>query len=106
MKKTTILLALAAMLAVALAAIPALAQNEQPATEPSAVCPFHDQDGMTYEDMDQWMDSGAHDKWMDPADHDRMHAAMGDIDRMMNGAGNMMGAWDMMGTGNMRGSSG
>lgn len=101
MKKTTILIATAAMLAVALAAIPALAQDQQPATEPSAGCPYHDQDGMTYEDMDQWMDSGARDEWMDSADHGRMHAAMGDMDAMMDGygpgPGNMMGA-GMMGS--------
>ncbi|HSJ85414.1 MAG TPA: hypothetical protein VLA91_16555 [Acidimicrobiia bacterium] len=108
MKKTTIVIALAAMLG--LAAIPALAQNEQPATESSPVCPFHDQEGMTYEDMDRRMDSAAHDEWMDSADHDRMHAAMGDMDRMMDEhgvqPGNMMGSQNMMGAGNMMGSSG
>lgn len=107
MKKTTIVIAVAAALAVALATFPALAQTEQPADQPSAECPFHDRESMTPQDMDQWMDSGAHDEWMDSADHGRMHAAMGDTEGMTGGygpgPGNMMGA--MMGTGNMMGSS-
>jgi hypothetical protein len=102
MKKKTILIALAAMLAVTLAAIPALAQNEQPADEPSAVCPLHDRESMTSQDMEQWMDSPAHDEWMESADHDRMDSAMGNMDRMMNEhrveIGNMMGAGNMMGS--------
>lgn len=108
MRKTTIVIAVAAVLGLTLAAIPALAQNGQPATEPTAVCPFHDQEGATLEDMDRWMDSGAHDEWMDSVDHDRMHAQMGDMDGMMDGygpvTGNMMGG--MMGNGNMSGRSG
>lgn len=108
MKKTTIVIALAGMLAVALAAIPALAQTRQQATASTATCPFHDQERMTYEDMDRWMDSGAHDEWMESANHDRMHAQMGDMDRMMDGygprPGSMMGG--MTGSGNMMGRSG
>lgn len=107
MKKKTIVTALAVVLGLALAgAIPALAQNEQP-TESTAVCPFHDQEAMSYEDMEQWMGSGAHDRWMDSVNHERMHAAMGDMDRMMDGygamSGNMMGG--MMGNRNMMGPS-
>lgn len=91
MKKTTIVIALAAILGLALAAGPALAQNEQQTTEQSDVCPFRNQNGMTYEEMDRWMDT---------ADHDRMHAAMGDMDLVMDGyetgPGNMMGDGNMM----------
>lgn len=104
MKKTTIVIALAAIVGLALAAVPALAQNEQPTTEQSDVCPFHNQNGMTYEEMDRWMDSEAHEQWMDAADHDRMHAAMGDMDRMMDGY--ETGPGNMMGDGNMMGFSG
>lgn len=88
MKKTKIATTLAAMVAVALAAIPALAQNERPADDLSTVCAFHDQEGMTYEDMDRWMDSATHNVWMDSSDH-----------------GNMMGSGNMMGAGNVTGFS-
>lgn len=108
MKKTTIVIAVAAALAVALATFPALAQTEQPADQPSAECPFHDdRESMTSQDMEQWMDSPAHDDWMNSANHDRMHAAMGNMEGMTGsygpGPGNMMGG--MMGASSMMGSS-
>lgn len=102
MKKTTIVIAVAAALAVALATFPALAQTEQPADQPSAECPFHDRESMTSQDMEQWMGSPAHDDWMNSANHDRMHAAMGNMEGMTGGygpgPGNMMGASSMMGS--------
>lgn len=104
MKKTTIVIAVAATLAVALAAFPVLAQTEQPADQPSAECPFHDGESMASQDMEQWMGSPAHDDWMNSADHDRMHAGMGSMEGMMGGHG--PGPGNMMGHGNMMGSSG
>lgn len=80
--------------------IPVLAQDGEPATEPAAVCPYHDQGRMTDEDMDRLMDQDMN-RWMDSAEHDRMHDSIGAhmMDRgemapgnMMSGAGNMMGA--------------
>lgn len=98
MKKRTIVTALAVVLGLALAgAIPALAQNEQP-PGPGAACPFHDQEAMSYEDMEEWMNS---------VNHERMHAAIGDMDRMMEGYGAMSGYMmgGIMGNRNMMGPS-
>lgn len=98
MKKTSIAIALAAVIGWTLAAVPALAAGERVANEQSVTCPFHDGDAMTYEDMNQWMNS---------ADHDRVHAQMGGMARMMDGSrvgpGTMSG---MMGGGHMAGLSG
>ncbi|HEY7822529.1 MAG TPA: hypothetical protein VIG24_06845 [Acidimicrobiia bacterium] len=107
MKKRTIVTALAVVFGLALAgAIPALAQNEQP-PGPGAACPFHDQEAMSYEDMEEWMGSGAHDEWMNSVNHERMHAAIGDMDRMMEGYGAMSGYMmgGMMSNRNMMGPS-
>lgn len=107
MKKTSMAIALAAVIGLTLAAVPALAAGERVANEQSVACPFHDGDAMTYEDMNQWMGSGHHQDWMNSADHDRVHAQMGGMPRMMDGSrvgpGTMSG---MMGGGHMAGLSG
>lgn len=104
MNRTTKFAALTVVLGLAVAgAIPALAQNNEPATSTSFACPYQDQTRMTSQDMEQWMDSTTHDEWMGSADHDQMHAWMGDMDGMM-GSGDMMGG--MMGPGNMMRFSG
>lgn len=86
MKRKTTLTALVAVLGLALAgAIPALAQDEEPAASPSAAtCPYHDQTPMTSQDMDRWMESTAHDEWMSSTDHDQMHAWMSEREQMMD----------------------
>jgi hypothetical protein len=103
-KRTKLLMSTVAVVGLALAGtIPALAQNEQPAEEPAAVCPYHDQANASDEDMSRWMGS---------AGHDQMHEQMGGEDGMMGaqgaGPGTMMGgmtgADTMMGSGAMMGS--
>lgn len=104
MRKKTIFIVLAAILGLALSAIPALGQNGQPESEPPAVCPFHDQGPTVVEEMDRWMDRGANHARMSSADHDRMRNSMEETHRMSGyggdggppggGAGHMMSGFE------------
>ena len=94
MKRITLLMSVVAAVVVGLAAtIPALAQEQPTATE--VRCPYHQQAGMSHEEMAGWMTSASHDEWMESEGHGTMHDSMSSAEDMM-GSG-MMGS-GMIGT--------